>query len=515
MHRIYTYLWVAACLIMVITASCRKDFDYPQSSGQLQFSKDTVFLDTVFTNIGSSTYTLKVYNSSSDDVQIPFIGLKNGLESGYRLNVDGLPGKEFSDIPILAKDSLFVFIETTFGITTVGDNEFLYTDAIQFGTEATRQEVQLVTLVKDAVFLYPRTLSNGMKETLLLGFDEEGNEIRIEGFFLEDAELNFSNEKPYVVYGYAAVAEDRALTIDAGARIHFHKDSGIIVTSGGSLNANGSLSEDQELSENEIIFEGDRLEPDFSEVPGQWGTIWLAEGSRANSLDYVTIKNATVGVLVDGSPEASPPTLTLRNSKIQNSSSVNLWGRNTSIEAQNLVAGSAGEISVYCNLGGNYDFKHATIANYWNDGFRSGPSLLIDNFVETASTIESMDLERANFANCIIYGNRSVELQLADNGSKAFDFNFKNCLIRFEDSNGTFDGNPLYDFENPILYENLLVNGRPGFSNPFAGDFSLTTESEAIDNGDVQTALEVPLDIFGNDRTLSPDLGVFEFFPNN
>ena len=39
--------------------SCRNDFDFESRTGGLEFSKDTVYLDTVFTNIGSSTYTLK------------------------------------------------------------------------------------------------------------------------------------------------------------------------------------------------------------------------------------------------------------------------------------------------------------------------------------------------------------------------------------------------------------------------------------------------------------------------
>jgi len=38
------------------------------------------------------------------------------------------------------------------------------------------------------------------------------------------------------------------------------------VTEGASLNVNGSFSPDQETLENEVIFESDRLEPDFSDV---------------------------------------------------------------------------------------------------------------------------------------------------------------------------------------------------------------------------------------------------------
>ena len=172
---------------------------------------------------------------------------------------------------------------------------------------ANEQRIPLVTLVKDAVFLYPSTLANGSKESLLLGLDEQGNELRIEGFILNDDELNFTNEKPYVIYGYAAVSEGKVLSVQEGARLHFHKDSGILVGSGGSIKILGSLSEDPVLLEKEVIFEGDRLEPEFSEVPGQWGTIWLAPGSVENEISYLTLKNATIGILAEGNPGSPLP----------------------------------------------------------------------------------------------------------------------------------------------------------------------------------------------------------------
>lgn len=512
----YRYLMAIAALFFFVFTSCRKDFEYVESTGGLEFSKDTVFLDTVFTNIGSSTYTLKVYNRSNDDWRIPFIGLKNGAASKYRLNVDGLAGQEFTDIPLLAKDSMFVFVETTFDIETVGEREFLHTDAIQFGTGGDQQEVQLVTLVRDAVFLYPRTLSNGMEETLLLGLDGDGNEIRIEGFVLEDTELNFTNEKPYVIYGYAAVPNNRTLTIEPGARVHFHKDSGILVSDGGAINAIGQLSSDQEALENEIIFEGDRLEPGFSEVAGQWGTIWLTSGSVDNTFEYTTIKNATVGVLADGTDQTMAATLSLANSKIINSGSVNLWGRTARINAENVVLGNSGEASLYCNLGGDYDFKQCTIANYWSDGFRSGPALLIDNFLEIPDeeTINA-DLTRANFSNCIIDGNKSVELLLFKNDAATFEYNFLNCTLKFNNTSNQFEDDPLYDFENTALYENLILNGNLDYLNTVLNDFRLLADTDAIDQANAATALEVPFDILGIDRTQNPDIGAYEWVPEN
>ena len=62
---------VILLLIFIATwSSCRKDFEFSPSTGNLEFSKDTVYLDTVFSNIGSSTYNLKVYNRSNEDIVI-------------------------------------------------------------------------------------------------------------------------------------------------------------------------------------------------------------------------------------------------------------------------------------------------------------------------------------------------------------------------------------------------------------------------------------------------------------
>ncbi|MFT6699702.1 MAG: hypothetical protein ACJAVD_001203, partial [Porticoccaceae bacterium] len=141
------------CIALVSVSSCRKDFSTIPNFGSLEFSKDTIFLDTVFTNIGSATYNLKVYNRGSKSITIPKITLENGTSSNYRLNVDGITGKEFNDIDILAKDSIFVFIETTINANNIINP--LYTDKILFDNGSNQQDVNLVTLVQDANFIYP------------------------------------------------------------------------------------------------------------------------------------------------------------------------------------------------------------------------------------------------------------------------------------------------------------------------------------------------------------------------
>ena len=513
--RTYTYI-IPILLIVILWGSCRKELAYAPSAGNLAFSKDTVFLDTIFTNIGSTTHTLKIYNRNRDDVEIPLIKLAQGQNSKFRLNVDGVAGKEFQNIPIFAQDSIFVFIETTFDVSSTAQLEFLYTDAIQFDTGDNLQEVQLVTLVKDAIFLYPKTLSNGSKESLFLGLDNNGDEILVEGFSLDNDELTFTNEKPYVIYGYAAVPNNKQLIINAGAHVHFHKDSGILVQEGGSLQINGMLSTDQELLENEVVFEGDRLKAEFSTIPGQWGAIWLAAGSTNNTIDHLTIKNATVGLLVEGDDQLQSPTLTLKNTQIYNSASINLWGKTAFINAENIVLGGAGTTSLYCNLGGEYSFVHSTIANYWVNGFRAGTALQIDNFTITSSgDRHTADLTKADFTNCVIDGNNFLELALRNDENTAFEYSFTNCMLKFRDDQGQFAEDPLYNFENTEHYTEIFLNQSADFVEAIENDFKIENESTAKGNADINTALLVPLDILGVDRTQTPAIGAYQIEPDN
>jgi len=507
--------------ILVLWSSCRNDFEFSPSSGNLEFARDTVYLDTVFTNIGSSTYNLKVYNRSDDDIVIPTIQLENGVNSFYRMNVDGLTGdvgtpqegKFFEDIELLAKDSLFIFIETTIDIETLPnlDNQFLYTDRILFDSGADQQDVDLVTLVKDAVFIFPaRDATSGIIETLTFDVDGDGtpDETTLQGRFLEDAELTFTNEKPYVIYGYAGVDTGKTLTMEAGTRVHFHNDSGILVTDGGTLTINGAISADPEALENEVILEGDRLEPLFENVPGQWGTIWLFNGSENNTINYATIKNATIGVLSEGNQNATNDKLTITNSQIYNSSGFGILGRATSITAENVVINNCGQSSFAGTVGGKYNFTHCTIANYWNNSFRQFPALLINDFVLDENGLPvTNDLVEANFNNCIVYGNDNPEFILESEGA-VFNFKFTNCLLRFDNDNLEDTAN--YMFGDMTFYDGNIFNQDPNFEDRFENLMRIGEDSAANGIGNTTFATQVPFDILNVSRTASPDAGAYE-----
>ena len=414
MKKFFTFIVIL--LTIVLIKSCDYDLTFsPAQTQDIGFSSDTVYLDTVFTLIGSSTYNLRIYNLSDRNVEIGSIRLGQGSQSQFRINVDGIHGESFEQVELLAKDSIYVFIETTVDIKEYTPNatEFLYNDQLLVDNQA----VELITLVKDAIFLYPERDKDGIKEILPLGIDDEGNVVGIEGFYLDDDELEFTNEKPYVIYGYAGIPPEKTAVFEAGARIHFHDNSGLIAAQSSSVHVLGNPSVDEEQLEGEVIFAGDRLEPFFEDIPGQWGTIWLTAGSTNHIFRHATIKNASVGILMDYNDETENPTLSLEQTQIHNSSTVGLWAKTAHVKAVNSIFGNAGNASFYGNIGGSYEFTHCTFSNYWNRSFRSTPAVILNDYVPISDTEDFvMPLEKAVFANCIIDGNQSVEFGVEQKG---------------------------------------------------------------------------------------------------
>jgi hypothetical protein len=492
-----------------VTFSCRKDFTAELSSGNLQFSKDTVFLDTVFSQISSSTYNLKVYNNSSNAISIPSIQLGKGENSFYRLNVNGKFGKNFQNVEILGKDSIFIFIEATIDYSQIESP--IYKDSIVFDASDKLQDVKLITLVQDAHFLFPSKNASGFIETINIGTNANNEPITVNGFYLDD-NTTFSNEKPYVIYGYCAVANNNMLTIEAGAKIYFHANSGLIVNKNATLKINGTLSEP-------VLIQGDRLEPAFKEIPGQWGTIWLRAGSKDNLINNTIIKNASVGIISDSIGSSLNPTLTIKNSQIYNSSGFGILGRETAIEGLNLVINNSGQSSLACTIGGSYTFTHATFANFWNGSLRQYPSVLINNyytyFENNAQITIAKDLLKANFVNCIIDGNNPIEIALDKNNNAQFNYLFENNLIRFNDIANAYANIPEYNFNDTAHYSQIILNGDSYFKSPLSNNLIIGELSDAIGKANSSGTLAVPFDILGVLRTQPADLGAYEHITFN
>ena len=76
---------------------------------------------------------------------------------------------------------MYVFIETTVDIKTLSDNEtqFLYEDKIKFSDVG---EVNLMTLVLDAIFLYPKKIAKELKKQFKLGVTKKEIILRLKVF---------------------------------------------------------------------------------------------------------------------------------------------------------------------------------------------------------------------------------------------------------------------------------------------------------------------------------------------
>lgn len=532
------YLSLLLVLFAISLTSCRNDFEFESSTGGLEFSKTTVYLDTVFTDIGSSTYRLKVYNRSDKDISIPQIKLGKGNASKYRIMVDGMTGEDadgngvgdgkiFNNVELLAKDSLYVFIEVTANIANANPTDFLYTDKIEFTNIAgDPQNVDLVTLIQDAYFIYPeRTGSpnNFLYEGINLGVDDEGEAAIFAGSNLSETdpvngnELIWTNEKPYVIYGYAYVPDGKTLTVNAGARVHFHANSGLVVGKNAIIKVNGSQTDnDPENNTNEVIFEGDRLEPQFSDVPGQWGTVMVLSTSTENEINHLTIKNATVGILLQNiatGEDTAVPKLTIKDSQIYNCSNVGILARKATLTGQNVVGNYCGQATLACTYGGTYNFTHCTFNNDWNSSKQV--AVLLSNYYETINTLYISDLNAANFNNCIVYGSNQVEMILdkkTDVPSNFF-YKFNNCIIKFNNINNQFTNNDMYFFTtDPTHYNNiyLATNSQlynPKFENANKNKMWLSANLELA----VDPAFSTFNDIVNLSRAVSPDLGAYQF----
>jgi hypothetical protein len=73
----------------------------------------------------------------------------------------------------------------------------------------------------------------------------------------------WNNDKPHVVYGVLEIEPNCDLTINSGCQVYLHKGAGILVNEG-RLFVQGQKG-------SEVVFQGDRLEAEYQDVPGQWG----------------------------------------------------------------------------------------------------------------------------------------------------------------------------------------------------------------------------------------------------
>jgi hypothetical protein len=191
-------------------------------------------------------------------------------------------------------------------------------------------------------------------------------------------------------------------------------------------------------------------------------------------------------------------------------SGVGLLAYNSTIKADNCVISNCGQHTVALPWGGDYEFNHCTLANYWTYASRDLGQLVVSNYFEAGTKKQhwSIDVE---FNNCIVHGNNTEELVIeeVEHPGMTFSYQFNDCIVKTELN--TSLSNYLNVLANPA---NIVVDGvslNPIFSDVTIDDYNLFDQSVAIDYCTVIPGLET--DKEGVSRDSSPDAGALEYLP--
>lgn len=471
------FLFFISISLFFFTYSCKKNEKILKDRGvKLQFSRDTVLFDTIFTSIGSATKRLKVYNPYKEKLIISNIRLKNTASAAYRLNIDGLSSSIAKEVEIAGGDSLFIFVEVTINPTSTL-TPFIVEDAIEFETNGNFQDVKLVAWGQNAHYIYPNRKIKGLPDFSIIGCD-----------------TTWTDNTPHIIYGYAVVDSLCKLTIKEGTKIYFHSGAGLWVYKGGSLKVEGT-------KEKPVTFQGDRLDNAFADEPGQWDRIWINEGSVDNEINYAIIKNGFIGLQIETLQSNMGNQLKLSNTIIKNMTGVGIFSKFYKVNAYNVIVGNCAQYTLAATLGGEQNYTHCTFANYYSksDKPRQTPSILLNNY----NNAQSIPLN-INFENSILFGDLANELTFDSNTGAAFNVKFESCLVKADKTINTDDVS---------IFNNCLVNQDPKFKDARKNDYTLLDKSPLLDKGNVAIANKVPLDINEKNRLPLPDLGAIEYIP--
>ena len=431
-------------LFLFLISSCKKDSFITSPNAQLSTSADSLKYDTVFTSIGSITKSFKINNLNNQKLLINTIKLMSGTSSSFKININGNPIAEASNIEVAANDSLYVFV-TAIIDPNLSNLPFIVKDSILISFNGNKRFVQLEAYGQNANFLRSRII--------------KGNTV-------------WSNKLPYVILGSLQIDAAASLTIEAGCKIFSHANVPFIVD--GNLVVNGTRQQP-------VIFSGDRLDADYKDLPYSWAGIYFTGTSNNSVLTHTVIKNAFRAVVVEKPSVNANPKLILHQCIIDNAFDAGLLCVNSSIQADNSLITNCGN-NVSLTYGGNYNFTNCTVAGYSTNFISHKNSVLsVSNFAISGNTTLTADLN-AIFRNCIFWGdNGNVDNEVIINkqGSNAFSVIFDHCLYKskVDLANSTINAsikneNPLFDKIDLTknLYDFHISSGNaPGLNKGVGG----------------------------------------------
>lgn len=460
-------LLLAGLTFLCALASCIEDDITTSPADQPDFSTDSLKMGAMFTDVDNPTFSFRVYNRHSKVLNISSIRFKSD-NSVFRMNVDGLAGKSFSNIEIRPNDSIYVFVAATlppngsFKPTEVSD-------IIEFVTNGVTREVVVTAEGTDVERLYAITLTD---------------------------DTRWEADRPRQIFDSLVVAPGTTLTIAPGTRLYFHD--------GAYMNIHGTLITQGEPG-HPVEFTGDRTgnvvtDISFDLMSRQWEGLYFSSTARDCRMDYTEVRNTWTGLTVDSTGVTPAPVLTLANCRLRNAAYNVLNASHTTIHAYATEFAEAGYGTVSLT-GGDYRFINCTFSNYYLFSAIMGPLLRLSHVTppdpdDEAATSDA-PLLKAEITNCILYGSGADMLpgDLTDT-----QVTVTRTLLRS-------------DGENDDHFIECLWNQDPLFltvRNDYIFDYRLKPESPAI--GQALPGFETlcgDRDFYGAPRTTA-SLGAYE-----
>ena len=392
MKRIFLFLALAIGML----SACSDDDSFTTSRNHLlTFQSDTVKMDTVFSNVGSSTYSLWVFNNSGDGLRIKTVRLRNANQTGFRVNVDGSyldnkTGSVVNDLEVRKGDSIRVYIELT---------------TPENGLDAAQP-------VEDDLLF---TLESGIEQRLHLQ-SYSWDAVKLTNLVIHRDTI-IESPKPMVVYGEGISVDSGAVLTIRHTTLYFHDRAGIDV--GGTLRTD------------HVVMRGDRLDHMFDYLPydrvsGQWGGVSFRPSSSDNVLENTEIRNAMTAVLLQDSDSSS-----INNSLDTLRLSMDHCVVHNAKGDGVVIFGSYVRLS-YCQLsntlgdclainGGKVVIDHCTLAQFYPLSAQRGSALYFN-------AAEGLDL---TCSNTIVTGY-DADVIIGEHPDTAYvnKYRFTDCLLR-------------------------------------------------------------------------------------
>ena len=390
-------IFLCLAVILGMLTACSDDDSFTTSrSHLLSFATDTVKMDTVFSNVGSRTYSVWVFNHSGDGLRISSVRLKNANQPGCRVNVDGTfletsTGSVVHDLELRSGDSLRVYVELTAPenhqpVAQSIDDDLLFT--LESGAE---QRLHLHAYAWDAISLRDLAVH---RDTVI------------------------ESSQPLVFYGEGIRVDSGAVLTIRNTTLYFHDKAG--------LKVGGTLITDS------VVMRGDRLDHMFDYLPydrvsGQWEGVYLEATSTGNILNKTEIRNTMTAVHIVGPdsaytfPEGSVPRLTMNRCVVHNAKGDGIVSYGTHVLLNRCQITNALNYCLAIN-GGRADIDHCTLAQFYPLNAQRGAALYF-NAGSAGVLLDCSNSIVTGYDADVVMGERS-------DTASVFQYFFTDCLLR-------------------------------------------------------------------------------------